>query len=77
MEYIIVLFIVFLILLLNSNTNETFDVKDSNTSMYNIHPPSMFQIGQIHLPFYNFPKYIGKYPYYKYMFHPYSNSVYY
>ncbi len=41
------------------------------------YPRSKFQINQVHNPFYNHPEYIGKYPYYRFMFSPYSSSVYY
>lgn len=44
---------------------------------YLYYPRSKFQINQVHHPFYNYPKYIGKYPYYRFMFHPYNSSVYY
>jgi len=40
-------------------------------------PTDPFQINQVYYPFYNWPQYIGKYPYYKFMFHPYNSSVYY
>lgn len=40
-------------------------------------PTDYTQINQVFNPFYNWPEYIGKYPYYRFMFHPYSSSVYY
>lgn len=40
-------------------------------------PTDYTQINQVFYPFYNYPEYIGKYPYYRFMFHPYSSSVYY
>jgi hypothetical protein len=40
-------------------------------------PVDNFQLNQVYDPFYNFPKYIGKYPYYRYVFNTYNSRVYY
>ena len=55
----------------------TIDTTAAPTQTYYRHPMSPYQINQYHHPFYNWPQYIGKYPYYHYMFHPYNSRVYY
>ncbi len=49
------------------------------TQSYMKPPQDPFQINQVYTPFYNWPQYqyIGKYPYYRYLFHPYNSRVYY
>ncbi len=85
MEYKTIYFYILIITILlvvcynifKRNKTEQFKLNETLTQMYNIGPPDMYQIGQIHHPFYNWPEYIGKYPYYRYMFHPYNSAVYY
>ena len=78
---LIVICIIVIATIQNNNTNEQFDSISDTTIppfySYYRYPRSKFQINQVHNPFYNYPEYIGKYPYYKYMFSPYSSSVYY
>jgi uncharacterized protein YxeA len=75
MNILIIIIICFLIFRAKQHI-EKFDV--NMTQSYLKTPTSNFQINQTHMPSYNWPKYIGKYPYYRYMFnHPYNSSIYY
>lgn len=75
---LIILVLIYLLnILFEQNKNETFTPFQTTNQMYNIGKPDNFQIGHVYHPFYNRPKYIGKYPYYKYLFHPYGYSTYY
>ncbi len=47
------------------------------TDAYLRKPVDPYQINHVYNPQYNWPKYIGKYPYYNFFFNPYSTSVYY
>lgn len=82
MNNLIILIIVAVLMysLLNNNT-EHFDEGDSHSTslsqMYNVKPESIYQTGQVYNPFYNYPEYIGKYPYYRYFFSPYGYTSYY
>ena len=84
----ILLVIIIFYILSKKNNNESFGLSGpfgadypimSPTQAYLKYPRDDFQINQIYYPFYNQSntEYIGKYPYYNYMFHPYSSSVYY
>ena len=57
----------------------TMNLSGNPTQSYLRYQTDPTQINQVYHPFYNWPEYeyIGKYPYYHYMFNPYSSSVYY
>ena len=75
MNTLIILLILFALLLININSREMFTVSNSGIGsipyLYNKHVESPYQIGQSHIPSYNYPSCGRKYPYYNYFFNPY------
>lgn len=77
---LIVVATVFILLLITKIGTEKFNNNTAGVGsvqyFYNKQQECPYQIGAVHIPQYNYPEYIGKYPYYKYYFSPFNSAVY-